>query len=122
MEPQRLRLVIFQMAPASWVVRGLEHDIVAEGRTIGGAIRAAIRFVEAQTAFDLRHSHPPLGVFPPASQRYWNAFAAGTTIAIDQLGIVSPVGWDVQAAFATRLPFEGQNRRIAHLYAPTMMG
>ncbi len=120
MEPQRLRLVIFQLAPACWVVRGIEHDIVAEGRTIGGAVRAAIRFIEAQTAFDVRHSHPPLGVFPPAPQRYWNAFAAGTIVPLDQLGVVSPHGWEVAAAFATRLPLEGHVRRIPHLYAQTM--
>ncbi len=122
MEPQRIRLVIFQLAPASWVVRGLEHDIVAEGRTIGGAVRAAIRFIEAQTAFDVRHSHPPLAVFPPASQRYWNAFTAGTSVRLDQLGVVAPAGWDVHAAFATRLPAEGFVRRTPHLYAHTMMG
>ena len=122
MESQRIRLVIFQLAPASWVVRGLEHDIVAEGSTIGGAVRAAIRFIEAQTAFDVRHSHPPLAVFPPASQRYWNAFAAGTPVRLDQLGVVAPAGWDMHAAFATRLPAEGHIRRTAHLFAHTMMG
>ncbi|HZT75515.1 MAG TPA: hypothetical protein VFA27_02580 [Vicinamibacterales bacterium] len=122
MGPQRIRLVIFQMAPASWIVRGLEHDIVAEGRTIGGAVRAAVRFIEAQTAFDIRHAHAPLSVFPPASQRYWNAFAAGTAVSIDQLGIVPPAGWDVHAAFATRLPTEGHVRRSPFLVAQTMMG
>jgi hypothetical protein len=110
------------MAPASWIVRGLEHDIVAEGRTIGGAVRAAVRFIEAQTAFDVRHAHAPLSVFPPASQRYWNAFAAGTAVGIDQLGIGAPSGWDLQAAFATRLPAETYMRRAPHLMAQSMMG
>ena len=122
MTPQRIRLVIFQMAPASWIVRGLEHDIVAEGRTIGGAMRAAIRFIEAQTAFDIRHAHAPLAVFPPASQRYWNAFAAGTSVSLDQLGIVAPTEWEVHAAFATRLPPEEYVRRSPVLVAQTMMG
>ncbi len=117
MTSPRIRLVIFQMAPASWIVRGLEHDIVAEGRTIGGAVRAAVRFIEAQTAFDLRHSHPPLSVFPPASQRFWNAFAAGTQVPLEQLGIVPPPGWDLQAAFATRLPAEEPVRRLAYFAA-----
>ena len=122
MTAQRIRLVIFQMGPASWIVRGLEHDIVAEGVTIGGAVRAAIRFIDAQTAFDVRHAHKPLSVFPPASQRYWNAFAAGTAVALEQLGVVAPSGWDVQAAFATRLPSEEYSRRTPYLVPQTMAG
>lgn len=114
MTEQRIRLVIFQMAPASWIVRGLEHDIVAEGRTIGGAVRAAVRFIELQAAFDVRHSHPPLSVFPPASQRYWNAFAAGTPVPLEQLGVAGPRGWEVHAAFATRLPTEEYARRMPY--------
>jgi hypothetical protein len=115
-----MRLVIFQDAPSNWIVRGLEHDIVAEGRTIGGALRAAVRFIEAQTAFDVRHAHAPLSMFPPAPQRYWNAFAAGTTVPLEQLGIVAPHEWNVQAAFATRLPTEDRIRRmpaLAHAWA-----
>ena len=73
MTVERIRLVVFQDAPAMWVVRGLEHDIVAEGSTIGVALRAAVRFIEAQTAFDVRHGHAPLSTFPAAPQRYWNA-------------------------------------------------
>ncbi len=115
MSAQRIRLVIFQTAPASWIVRGLEHDIVAEGRTIGGAVRAAVRFIEAQAAFDVRHAHTPLAVFPPASQRYWNAFAAGTAVPLEQLGVAAPDGWDVQASFATRLPAEPQVRHVTNL-------
>jgi hypothetical protein len=89
-----------------WTARGLEHDVVAEGRTIGGVLRAAIRFIEAQTAFDVRHGHVPLSMFPPAPQRYWNAYTAGTAVPLSQLGIVSPHEWDIHAAFATRLPCE----------------
>jgi len=122
MTPRRIRLVIFQVAPASWVVRGLEHDIVAEGRTIGGAVRAAVRFIDAQTQFDRRHSHPPLSVFPPASQRYWNAYASGTEVPIEQLGVESPDEWELHAAFATRLPVEEHVRRMPYLVPQTMMG
>jgi hypothetical protein len=32
---QRLRLVIMQETPGVWLVRGLEHDVVAEARSIG---------------------------------------------------------------------------------------
>jgi hypothetical protein len=117
MTGERIRLVIFQDAPATWIVRGLEHDIVAEGRTIGGALRAAVRFIEAQTSFDVRHGHAPLSMFPPSPQRYWNAYAAGTPVPLDQLGITAAVDWQVCAAFGTRLPFEPH---IRHSVATAM--
>src|SRR5262249_37688205 len=60
--------------------------------------------------FDLRHDHLPLSAFPPAAQVYWNAYAAGTQIALSQLGVVPPAGWEIQAAFATRLPCEERYR------------
>jgi hypothetical protein len=122
MTAQRIRLVIFQLAPASWIVRGLEHDIVAEGQTIGAAVRAAVRFIDAQTAFDVRHSHLPLSVFPPASQRFWNAYAAGTLVPLDQLGVTPPDGWEVHAAFATRMPAEEYRHRSSVLAAQSMTG
>ena len=103
MTPKRLRLVIFQEAPGLWLVRGLEHDLGAEARTIGEAVRSALRFVEAHTAFDIRHDHLPLSAFPPASPRYWNAYASGTQVPLTQFGVVAPPGWDIHAAFATRL-------------------
>ena len=46
-----------------WLVRGLEHDLGAEARTIGEAIRSAMQFVQAHTAFDLAARSPAaLGV------------------------------------------------------------
>jgi hypothetical protein len=107
MTPKRLRLVIFQEAPGLWLVRGLEHDLGAEARTIGEAIRAAIRFIEAHTAFDVRHDHLPLAAFPPASQTYWNAFATGTPVPLAQFGVTPPPDWDVHLAFAARVPAGG---------------
>jgi len=101
MTGERIRLVIFQDAPSAWVVRGLEHDILAQGQTIGGALRAAIRFIEAQTYYDLRHGHAPLSTFGVSPQRYWNAYMAGTPIPLAQLGITTPPTWDIQAAFGT---------------------
>jgi len=106
MTPKRLRLVVFQEEPGLWLVRGLEHDLAAEARTIGEAIRAAMRFVQAHTAFDLRHDHLPLAAFPPAAQKYWNAFATGTPVSLQQLGITPNPDWLVEAAFATRCPAE----------------
>jgi hypothetical protein len=120
MTAERIRLVIFQDAPAVWIVRGLEHDVVAEGRTIGSALRAAVRFIEAQASFDMRHGHAPLSMFPPSPQRYWNAYTAGTPVPLVQLGIVPPLEWDIRAAFGTRLPTEDHVRRTTFAAAMQM--
>ena len=101
---KRLRLVIFQEEPGLWMVRGLEHDLGAEARTIGEAIRAAMQCVTAHTAFDHRHAHQPLAAFPPASQKYWNAYTSGTPVSLTQLAIAPPPDWQIEAAVASRVP------------------
>jgi hypothetical protein len=110
MTERRLRFVIFLDGPGLWVARGLEHDLTAEANTIGQALRSAARLVIAHAEFDLRHHLEPLSAFPAAAQSYWNAYAAGTPIPLDQLGVVAPPGWEIHAAFATRLPSERQPR------------
>ena len=110
---KRLRFVIFQEAPGLWLARGLEHDLTAEARTIGQAMRAAVRLVHAHLAYDTRHAHVPLCAFPPASQRYWNAYATGTAVPLAQLGISAPADWDIQAAFAAHRP-ERESGRPVH--------
>jgi len=81
--------------------------------------------VQAHTAFDVRHDHLPLAAFPPAAQKYWNAFATGTPVSLSQLGIKPSEDWHIEAAFATRCPaderpraanmvFRGQRERYMH--------
>ena len=113
----RLRLVIFQEAPGLWVARGLEHDLGAEARTIGGAVRAVLQLVEAHTAFDIRHAHTPLSAFAAAPQAYWNAFAGGLEIPLDQIGVVKPEAWDILLAFAGRQPGAGRGAQGTRLWA-----
>ncbi len=113
MVSKRLRLVIFPDAPGVWIVRGLEHDLGAEARTIGEAVRAAMRFVEAHTAFDIRHDHLPLAAFPPSPQKYWNAFNAGTSVPLDELGIPRLPEWDIQLAFASHGLAEPHGRQMS---------
>jgi hypothetical protein len=108
---QRLCLVLVQEAPGLWVARGLEHHIVAEGRTIGGALRAALGFIAAHTAFDMRHDHLPLSAFRPAPQSCWNAHSAGTPLSLPQLGIIAPAGWEICAAVAHRRPTDRWDHR-----------
>jgi hypothetical protein len=106
----RLRVVIFQDAPGLWHARGLEHDLSAEGSTIGQAVRSLARMMQVHAEYDSRHHHPPLVAFPPAAQRYWNAFATGTAVPLSTLGVTPPMGWTFQAAFAVRLPGEPRAR------------
>ena len=110
MTERRLRFVIFLDGPGLWVARGLEHDLTAEAHTIGQALRSAARLVTAHADFDLRHHLEPLSAFPAAAQSYWNAYAAGTPVPLDQLGVAAPAGWEIQAAFATRLPLDRPSR------------
>ncbi|HEV3139177.1 MAG TPA: hypothetical protein VGY57_01605 [Vicinamibacterales bacterium] len=107
---KRLRLVIFQDAPGVWHARVLEHDLAAEGSTIGQAVRTLARALQVHAEYDTRHHHPPLVAFPPSAQRYWNAFATGTAVPLGTLGITPPEGWVFQAAFAIRLPGESRHQ------------
>jgi hypothetical protein len=106
MTDRRVRFVIFLDAPGVWVVRGLEHDLTAEANTIGQALRSITRLLLAHAESDMRQQLDPLSAFPPAAQSYWNAYAAGTPIPLEQLGVVAPIGWEIHAAIATRLPSE----------------
>ena len=110
MSAQRLRLVIFQDAPGVWHARGLEHDLAAEGATIGQTVRTFARMFRVHAEYDQRHHHPALVAFPPSAQRFWNAFATGTVVPLATLGVSAPEGWIFEAAFATRLPDEPRPR------------
>jgi hypothetical protein len=101
---RRLRFVIVQETAGVWIVRGLEHDVVVEGRSIGTAVRSAISFIEAHNAFDVRHDLRPLSAFPPAPPVYWQAYGAGTPLSLAQLGITPPDDWEICAAVAHRRP------------------
>jgi hypothetical protein len=104
----RLRLVVYQDVPGVWVGRGIEHDLTAEGRSIGETVRAVLRMVQAHTAYDARHDRPPLSAFRPAPQACWNAFNAGTPIPLAQLGALPPVHWDIAVSIARHRPSEGR--------------
>jgi len=97
---RRLSLLLVQEAPGFWIARGLEHDILGQGRSIGAAVHAAVSLIEAHTAFDIRHDHTPLIAFRPAPQSCWNAQRAGTPLSLSQLGIAQPTGWEICAALA----------------------
>ena len=102
--PKQLSIVLYQETPGVWVGRCIEHDLSAEGRTIGETVRAILRLVDAHTLFDARHDHPPLSAFRAAPQAYSNAFSAGTHITLDQLGAIATPPWEIPASIARHRP------------------
>ena len=78
-----LHVLLFQETPGLWIGRGLEHDVLAEAPTIGEALRAIVRLVEAHTAFDCRHRRAPLSAFGAAPQSWWTAFTSGTPLTLE---------------------------------------
>jgi hypothetical protein len=113
----RLRLVIFQEGGGLWTVRGLEHDVLGEAGTIGQAVRAVIRLVEAHSDFDMRHNLSPLTAFRPAPQTYWHAFRGGTPLSLTQLGVAPPSDWDISLVFAGRRPVQWPARASTYAAA-----
>lgn len=110
---KRLSIVLYQETPGLWVGRAIEHDLSAEGRTIGETVRAILRFVDAHSRFDVRHDRRPLSAFRPAPQAYWTAFDGGTPISLEQLGTESPLHWDVAVVIASRSSLRDNSSIIA---------
>lgn len=102
----RLSLVVYQDVPGVWVSRGIEHDLTAEGRSIGETVRALLRMVQAHVAYDARHDRPPLSAFRPAPQSCWNAFSGGSLISLADLGALEPPHWTIAVAIARHRPTE----------------
>ena len=101
---RRLRFIVIQQSAGVWLVRGLEHSVEIEGRSIGVAMRAAVSFVDAHHESRVHHDLLPVATFPPAAPNYWQAYGAGTPLSLAQLGITPPADWDVSAAVAHGRP------------------
>lgn len=78
----RLRILVFPETHRTWIARGLDYDLSAEGRTIEAAVDTLLRIVRAHIAFDLRHHREPLSAFASAPRAYWGAFARGTPLPV----------------------------------------
>jgi hypothetical protein len=117
MSERRLRLVVYQEVPGIWVGRGIEHDVSAEGRTIGETVRAILRMINAHIAFDERHDRQPLASFRPAAQPYWNAFHGGTPVPLSELGALPPAHWEISVAIARHRPMSARLPVPSQLHA-----
>ncbi|HUC76802.1 MAG TPA: hypothetical protein VMS04_15980 [Vicinamibacterales bacterium] len=110
----RFRLVVYQDVPGLWVGRGLDHDIRAEGRTIGETVRALLRMIQAHGAFDQSDERDPLSALPAAPPSCWNAFGSGAPITLAQLGAVAPPCCNVSIAIARHRPVDHHPRVPVH--------
>jgi hypothetical protein len=105
----RLSVVVYQDTPGVWVGRGIEHDLAAEGRTIGETVRAVVRMIHTHAAVDERHDRAPLSAFRPAPQSCWNAFSAGAAVPLSQIGALPPAHWEIAVAIARTRPAESRH-------------
>jgi len=98
--PLHVRILVFEDLPGIWTARSLEHDIVAESRTIEMAIQAVVRIMRAHADFDRRHNRAPLSTFRAAPQMFWNAYRQGTPLEwASRLGLAFP-GFTAQVSVA----------------------
>lgn len=104
--PLHVRILVFEDLPGIWTARSLEHDIVAESRSIEMAIQAVLRIMRAHADFDRRHNRAPLSAFRAAPQIYWNAFRRGSLLPwVAQLShTVAGLAAEVTAAVAAERP------------------
>jgi hypothetical protein len=104
--PLHVRILVFEDLPGIWTARSLEHDIVAESRSIEMAIQAVLRIMRAHADFDRRHNRAPLSAFRAAPQIYWNAFRRGSLLPwVAQLShTVAGLAVEVTAAVAAERP------------------
>jgi|SRR5207249_3618192 len=101
----RVRILVFEDFPGIWTARALEHDLLAEGRTIDAAVHAVLRIIRAHIDYDRRHNRDPLSSFRAAPQAYWNAFTRATPLGwASRLAGALPIGAEVVAAVAMERP------------------
>ena len=101
----RVRILVFEDLPGIWTARALEHDLLAEGRTIDSAVQAVLRIIRAHIDYDRRHNRDPLSSFRAAPQAYWNAFTRATPLGwASRLAGALPIGAEVVAAVAMERP------------------
>jgi hypothetical protein len=101
----RVRILVFEDLPGIWTARALEHDLLAEGRTIESAVHAVLRIIRAHIDYDRRHNRDPLSGFRAAPQVYWNAFTRATPLGwASRLAGALPIGAEVIVAVALERP------------------
>ncbi|MGE5242876.1 MAG: hypothetical protein ACM3SQ_01430 [Betaproteobacteria bacterium] len=101
-----LRILVFEELPGTWIARALEHDAIAEARTMDLAVARLLGFLGAHIEFDRRHRREPLSAFAVAPQLYWTAFARATLACAELLPLATTMPWPgcITVAVATERP------------------
>lgn len=81
-----LRVLLLQQEDGLWAAQCIDHDIVAQGNSIGEAKRAFERTVVGQILFDFQNGRSPLAQFPPASPKLREIFEKAGELALADKG------------------------------------
>jgi hypothetical protein len=77
---KRLRVLLRREEFGSWIAQCLEHNIVAQGSSIPGAIRCFVATLVAQIRLDLERHRLPLESVPPAPREYESQYASAVAL------------------------------------------
>lgn len=66
--------ILMLRGQSAWVVQCLEHDIIAQGRTIDEAMERFHRVLSAEIFRCLEEGIEPLSDIKPAREGYWNLY------------------------------------------------
>jgi hypothetical protein len=86
-----IRVLIIQQGEL-WAAQCIDHDIVAQGRSIKEAKQAFERTVIGQILRDLKNGREPLAAFPPASNELRELFDKAAEVTLDDKGPILPEG------------------------------
>ncbi|SRR6266542_2214679 len=81
-----LRVLLLQQDDGLWAAQCIDHDIVAQGKSIREAKRAFERTIVGQILFDLENGRPPLAAFPPAPSKLREIFDKAGELTLANTG------------------------------------
>jgi hypothetical protein len=94
-----LRVLLLQQDDGLWAAQCIDHDIVAQGNSIGEAKRAFERTVIGQILFDFKNGRRPLATFPPAPSSLREIFEKAGELALADKGPIKLPEGAVPEAF-----------------------
>lgn len=75
-----------------WAAQCIDHDIVAQGKSIREAKTAFEHTIIGQILFDLRKGREPLAAFPAAPAHLRELFEKAADVTLDDKGPILPEG------------------------------
>jgi len=81
-----LRVLLIQQSDGLWAAQCVDHDVVAQGKSISEAKKAFERTIIGQILFDLKHNREPLSAFPPASKELREKYEQSADVTLDDKG------------------------------------